>query len=68
MPEILPPGVEERVNQILRRCDLELDRFLDNLDMVLRKKEPMTDWEREAIKKSLTVYIQCADMVLEEFR
>ena len=72
MPEVLPPGVEKRVKRISEICDPHLQVFVDNLNnafmhMVLRK-EPLPDWQREALKKSLIALIDCSDSALEEFK
>lgn len=72
MAEKLPPGVEERVKRIMQVCENDLDVFVDNLNVALMhvvlKREPLTDWQREALKKSLTAYVDCVDTVEQEFR
>jgi len=72
MPKVLPPGVEERVKRISEVCDPHLEVFVDNLNSafmhVVLRKEPLPDWQREAIKKSLLVVLDCSDTVLQEFK
>ena len=65
--KVVPPGVKERVEYIMQSCDVELAILLDNIEQAVKagKIEP---WVREAIKKSLTTFIDCADSALEEFR
>ena len=65
--KVVPPGVKERVEHIMIACDNELASLLDSIEAAVKagKIEP---GQREAIKKSLTVYIDCADSVLQEYR
>lgn len=72
MPEVLPPGAEERVKRVIEVCDNDLNVFIDNLNAafmhVVLRKEPMRDWQREALKKSLVAVLDCSDTTLQEFK
>jgi len=48
-------------------CREELAVLMDNVEQAVKagKLEP---WVKEAIKKSLTAYVDCADTVLQEFK